>query len=83
MAADFTGLRQQGGFKGFRTEPSFAQHHSLNANLLHKWIRVHANKAMALQPAFIPLPLQRAGGLLELIHRVPASKSSTRVATSK
>jgi transposase-like protein len=37
---------------------SIAQHHSLNANLVHKWIRMHANEAMALQPAFIPLPLQ-------------------------
>lgn len=41
---------------------SVAQHHSLNANLVHKWIRVQTNKAMELQPAFIPLPLQLAGG---------------------
>ncbi|MFD1682338.1 transposase [Pseudomonas rhodesiae] len=27
--------------------------HSLNANLVHKWIRVHAHKSSALQPAFI------------------------------
>ena len=32
--------------------------HSLNANLVHKWIRVHAHKSSALQPAFIPLPMQ-------------------------
>ncbi|NMX36566.1 IS66 family insertion sequence hypothetical protein [Pseudomonas veronii] len=35
--------------------------HSLNANLVHKWIRVHAQKSMALQPAFIPLPMQLGG----------------------
>ncbi|OSR26748.1 transposase [Pseudomonas savastanoi pv. retacarpa] len=35
--------------------------HSLNANLVHKLIRVQTQKAMALQPAFIPLPLQLAG----------------------
>ncbi|HBP0014644.1 TPA: IS66 family insertion sequence hypothetical protein [Pseudomonas aeruginosa] len=36
---------------------SVAQKHSLNANLVHKWIRVLTNKTMALQPAFIPVPL--------------------------
>jgi len=41
---------------------SVAQHHSLNANLVHKWIRVQTNKALELQPAFIPLPLQLDGG---------------------
>lgn len=40
---------------------SVALSHSLNANLVHKWIRVHAQKTMALQPAFIPLPLQLVG----------------------
>ncbi|WP_225422653.1 IS66-like element accessory protein TnpA [Pseudomonas huaxiensis] len=29
--------------------------HSLNANLVHKWIRLHTQKSTALQPAFIPL----------------------------
>ncbi|MFV3375390.1 MULTISPECIES: IS66-like element accessory protein TnpA [Pseudomonas] len=29
--------------------------YSLNANLVHKWIRLHNQKAVALQPAFIPL----------------------------
>ncbi|WP_090468701.1 transposase [Pseudomonas mohnii] len=28
---------------------SVAQHHGFNANLVHKWIRVRTNKAMALQ----------------------------------
>ncbi|HGR4987277.1 IS66-like element accessory protein TnpA [Pseudomonas aeruginosa] len=29
--------------------------YSLNANLVHKWIRLHNQKTMAIQPAFIPL----------------------------
>jgi len=32
--------------------------HSLNANLVHKWIRVKTQNSMALQPAFIPVPMQ-------------------------
>ncbi|CEL29369.1 IS66 family insertion sequence hypothetical protein [Pseudomonas proteolytica] len=35
--------------------------HRLNANLVHKWIRVQAQKTTALQPAFIPLPVPPAG----------------------
>ena len=49
---------------------SVALSHSLNANLVHKWIRVHTQKAMALQPAFIPLSLPLAGG-----HSQAASSS--------
>ena len=41
---------------------SVVQKHSLNANLVHKCIRVQTSKATALQPAFIPLPLQLSGG---------------------
>ena len=37
---------------------SIALSHSLNANLVHKWIRVQAQKITPLQPAFIPLPMQ-------------------------
>lgn len=40
---------------------SVALNHSLNANLVHKWIRVQTQKSTALQPAFIPLPMQLAG----------------------
>ncbi|MFK3796020.1 IS66-like element accessory protein TnpA [Pseudomonas sp. NPDC088444] len=40
---------------------SVALSHSLNANLVHKWIRGQAQKSTALQPAFIPLPIQSAG----------------------
>ncbi|MGV6393658.1 IS66-like element accessory protein TnpA [Pseudomonas caspiana] len=29
--------------------------HNLNANLVHKWIRVHTQKNLALQTAFIPV----------------------------
>ncbi|MUF06478.1 transposase [Pseudomonas sp. CCM 7893] len=44
---------------------SVALSHSLNANLVHKWIRVQMQKTMALQPAFIPLPLQPIGARSE------------------
>ncbi len=37
---------------------SIALSHSLNANLVHKWIRMYAQKSMVLQPAFIPVPMQ-------------------------
>ncbi|WP_339493943.1 IS66-like element accessory protein TnpA [Pseudomonas sp. EA_35y_Pfl1_P108] len=40
---------------------SVALSHSLNANLVHKWIRVQVQKSTALQPAFIPLPLHETG----------------------
>jgi transposase-like protein len=40
---------------------SVALSHSLNANLVHKWIRVQMQKNTELQPAFIPLPMQLAG----------------------
>jgi len=40
---------------------SIALSHSLNANLVHKWIRVQTQKNTALQPAFIPLPIQLTG----------------------
>ncbi|WP_080290795.1 IS66-like element accessory protein TnpA [Pseudomonas syringae] len=39
---------------------SVALSHSLNANLVHKWIRLQAQKSTALQPAFIPLPVPLA-----------------------
>ncbi|WP_248916960.1 IS66-like element accessory protein TnpA [Pseudomonas moorei] len=40
---------------------SVALSHSLNANLVHKWIRLQTQKNTELQPAFIPLPIQLAG----------------------
>ena len=40
---------------------SIALSHSLNANLVHKWIRLHTQQNTALQPAFIPLAMQLAG----------------------
>lgn len=36
---------------------SIALDHSLNANLVHKWIRLQTQKSMALQPAFVSLPM--------------------------
>jgi transposase len=56
--------------------------HSLNANLVHKWIRVQTQKAMALQPAFIPLPLQPEQ-IRRLRYRLSVSKSHIRAAPSK
>lgn len=35
--------------------------YSLNANLVHKWIRLHNQKAVAFQSAFIPLQPQMLG----------------------
>ena len=34
--------------------------HSLNANLVHKWIRLQTQKGMALHPAFVSLPMPLA-----------------------
>jgi transposase-like protein len=49
---------------------SVALSHSLNANLVHKWVRLQSQKNFALQPAFIPLTLQS-----------PASRSDITSAT--
>jgi len=35
--------------------------YSLNADLVHKWIRLHNQKNVALQPPFIPLQRQMLG----------------------
>ncbi|WP_397452078.1 IS66-like element accessory protein TnpA [Pseudomonas sp. NA-150] len=40
---------------------SVALNHSLNAKLVHKWIRVQTQQKTELQPAFIPLPMPLAG----------------------
>ncbi|KPX94164.1 Uncharacterized protein ALO63_04837, partial [Pseudomonas amygdali pv. mori] len=40
---------------------SIAFNHGLNANLVHKWIRLQTQKSTALQLAFIPLPVPLAG----------------------
>ncbi|WP_055011378.1 IS66-like element accessory protein TnpA [Pseudomonas caricapapayae] len=53
---------------------SVALSHSLNANLVHKWIRVQAQKSTELQPAFIPLPIQKTAPVssanisVEILH---------------
>ncbi|MFB3306637.1 transposase [Pseudomonas sp. AMR01] len=41
---------------------SVALSHNVNANLVHKWIRLQSQKSIALQPAFIPLPLSPLAG---------------------
>ncbi|MEQ4311737.1 transposase [Pseudomonas syringae] len=40
---------------------SVALSHNLNANLVHKCIRLQTQKSTALQPAFIPLSVPLAG----------------------
>ncbi|MHC8339338.1 IS66-like element accessory protein TnpA [Pseudomonas sp. HLT2-19-2] len=37
---------------------SVALSHGINANLVHKWIRLQAQTSASLQPAFVPLALQ-------------------------
>jgi transposase-like protein len=61
---------------------SIALSHSLNANLVHKWIRVQAQRSAALQPAFIPLPMPLAGAS-SLANRISALRSSTHAAPLK
>ncbi|WP_439854813.1 IS66-like element accessory protein TnpA [Pseudomonas yamanorum] len=39
---------------------SIALSDSLNANLVHKWVRLQTQKSTVLQPAFIPLPMPLA-----------------------
>jgi transposase-like protein len=39
---------------------SIALSHNLNANLVHKWIRLQTQNSTALQPAFIPIPMPLA-----------------------
>ncbi|MFS0827099.1 IS66-like element accessory protein TnpA [Pseudomonas phoenicis] len=40
---------------------NIALSHSLNANLVHKWIRLQAQKTTAMQSAFVPLPVSLTG----------------------
>ena len=58
---------------------SVALSHSLNANLVHKWIRVQAQKSMALQPAFIPLPIKATAPVTPLIDRQTLQVGGTGV----
>ena len=38
---------------------SVALSHSINANIVHKWIRLQSQASVAVQPAFIPLARKR------------------------
>lgn len=63
---------------------SIALSHSLNANLVHKWIRVQTQKNTALQPAFIPLPIHSwPEQIRTLYRRISALKSSIRAAVKR
>lgn len=44
--------------------------HNLNANLVHKWIRVRTQKNLALQTAFIPV---KAGPSIATLQALPAT----------
>ncbi|WP_235814392.1 transposase [Pseudomonas syringae group genomosp. 3] len=48
--------------------------HSLNANLIHKWIGVQAQKSTVVQPAFIPLPMPLAAASFPLSPQVPVRR---------
>ncbi|WP_423144735.1 IS66 family insertion sequence element accessory protein TnpB [Pseudomonas chlororaphis] len=41
--------------------------HNLNANLVHKWIRVHAQKNLALQTAFIPVKASSSAAATQVL----------------
>jgi transposase-like protein len=59
--------------------------HNLNANLVHKWIRVHAQKNLALQTAFIPvksLSSTAAPQILPTTIRIEVPHSKGAVAVS-
>ncbi|WP_440090395.1 transposase [Pseudomonas fragariae (ex Marin et al. 2024)] len=62
---------------------SVALRHNLNANIVHKWIRLQSQKNTALQPAFIPLSCRWLGQNPTHHHRISALKCSTRAAPSK
>ncbi len=49
---------------------SVALTHNLNANLVHKWTRVHAQRNLVLQTAFIPVKALSSTASLQVI---PAS----------
>ncbi|WP_432710897.1 hypothetical protein [Pseudomonas syringae] len=53
---------------------SIALSHSLNANLVHKWIGVQAQKSTVLQPASIPLPMPSAAASFPLSPQVPVQR---------
>ena len=50
--------------------------HSLNAKLVHKWIRVQSQSSTVLDTAFIPLPIPLAGASsLQQGFRIAANSS--------
>ena len=62
---------------------SVALNHGLNANLVHKWIRMQAQQSTALQPAFIPLPVPLVGASLHSASSNICVESSIQMAPSK
>lgn len=60
---------------------SVALSHSLNANLVHKWIRVQAQKSTTLQPAFIPLAMHETvhGSSANISIEIPHPRGTVKV----
>ncbi|SDT11133.1 transposase [Pseudomonas trivialis] len=59
---------------------SVAFSHSLNASLVHKWIREQTQNSMALQPAFILVPMQSvAQGTAKIIVKILYSRGTAKL----
>ncbi|WP_460052602.1 transposase [Pseudomonas sp. H1_A05] len=59
---------------------SIALNRSLNANLVHKWIRLQPQKSTALQPALSHCPCHSPARSRKRHHRTSALRSSIRAA---
>lgn len=61
---------------------NIALSHTLNSNLVHKWIRLHAQKSLVPQPAFIPPHTQPliSGRIVSLRTKKAAIPATSSVA---
>ncbi|WP_434606276.1 transposase [Pseudomonas sp. D2-30] len=62
---------------------SVALSHSLNANLVHKWIRVQRRKALRCNLHLFRYPCRWPEQIRKRHRRISALRSSTRAAPSK
>ncbi|MBI6601150.1 transposase [Pseudomonas sp. S5F11] len=60
---------------------SIALSHSLNANLVHKWIRVHTHKSVVLYMHLFHYPCRWPQQVRTQRHRISALRSSTHAAS--
>jgi hypothetical protein len=63
---------------------SVALSHDLNANLVHKWIRLQSQKSAVLQPAFIPVALPSSASRSDITPamiclEIPYSRGTIKV----